>query len=173
MATLQELIEQNPNILLAVTKNDLNEKINHVHNVTVFMDSGNSYHRSDAGWSITRPEIHYRKSKMIENIDRKTQEVIGRGFTYDGNTFSLSPNAQSNWNALVSRLLSGKLTFPYNVTTDDDSEYSIQTVQSFNDFIDAVVYVVGYQIYFGRQLKLAIKAATTHEQLDSIVDTRT
>lgn len=172
MATLQELMQQNPNILLAVTKDGLDEKINRIHNVTVFMDSGNSYHRSDAGWSITRPNIDDRKLRMIEAIDAKTQEIISRGFSYDGHTFSLSVPAQANWNALVTRLLCGKLSFPYSVTTFDDIEYTLLTVQSFNDFIDAAVYGVGYPIAIGRYYKVYVKNATIHETLDVFVDPR-
>lgn len=174
MATLQELIEQHPNVLLLVTRNgSQHEKINRVRNVTVYMDSGLEFHRSSDGWEITRPDINDRKQRMLESIDAKTQEIIARGFSYDGSNFSLSVPAQANWNALVTRLLCGKLPFPYSVTTLEDGEYTIQTVESFNDFIDAAVYGVGYPIAVGRYYKLYVKNAATHEALDAFVDPRT
>lgn len=172
MSTLQELTDQYPNTLLHVTKNGVDYIMNRIVPTAVHMNSGESFPKTDSGWTITRQSLEETKRLRIETIDAKTQEVINRGFTYDGKQFSLSGNAQSNWNSLVSRLLSGKLTFPYNVTTIDDDEYTIQSLQSFNDFIDAAVYVVGYNIAYGRSLKLAIKAATNYAGIDAVVDPR-
>ena len=47
------------------------------------------------------------------------------------------------------------------------------TQAEFDAFIDQAVYAVGYQIYYGRQLKLYIKSVQTHEVLDAFVDSRT
>lgn len=173
MATLLELIQQNPNKLITVEKDGLIERFNYMFNVTVYMDSGNSYHRLDEGWSLVRPPLEDRILLTLKLIDMKTQEIIQRGFVWNNIVFSLSIPAQSNWNAIFSRNLAGKLSLPYAVTSENDEEYIIQDQTEFDGFIDQAVYAVGYQIYYGRQLKLYVKSLTTHEALDAFVDPRT
>ena len=172
MATLLELIQQNPNKLITVEKDGLIERFNYMFNVTVYMDSGNSYHRLDEGWSLVRPPLEDRILLTLKLIDMKTHEIIQRGFIWIGVKFSLSIPAQSNWNSLFTRNLAGKLSLPYEVTTEDDDPYVIQDQSEFDGFIDQAVFVVGYQIYYGRQLKTYIKSVTTHEELDAFADPR-
>lgn len=116
------------------------------------------------------PELKKRK---IFGIDNNTQRIISKGFIFNNHKFSLSQNAQLNWSVLYGRFKGGDLEFPYNVTTNDDDVYTIQSAEDFTAFCNLAVYAVGYQIEVGRQLKQAVKACETVEQLKAIVDTRT
>ena len=40
------------------------------------------------------------KATKSKTIDSETEQAIAAGFAFDGQTFSLSPNAQLNWNRL-------------------------------------------------------------------------
>lgn len=113
------------------------------------------------------------KRRKLLAIDNKTQAIIARGFTYDDEKFSLSSNAQLNWSVLYGRCIGGDLDFPYSVTTRNDDQYTFNDDVSFKAFCDQAVYAVGYQIEFGRQLKLAVQSCETKEQLNAIVDPRT
>jgi hypothetical protein len=172
MATLKSIIDQNIYARPFVEKNGSTFQICNFDEEYCHMIGGAMFDIFEGGWEIVKPPLSDTKHDKIIKIDEKTQSKIFEGFTHNGHTFSLSQNAQQNWSALMTYLVAGKLVFPYNVTTYDDDEYTIQNVQEFETFINTAFYTVSYQIQYGRALKVAIRAATTHEQLDAIVDPR-
>ncbi|HSG29084.1 MAG TPA: hypothetical protein VLA34_11435, partial [Candidatus Krumholzibacterium sp.] len=97
--------------------------------------------------------------KSIKNgaIDKRTQELIAEGFSFDGKTFSMSANAQRNWIAL--RANSDLLTWPVSITTIDDDEYSL-SLANLPAFEGAGMAAGAGHYNSGRALKLQVNAAT-------------
>lgn len=66
------------------------------------------------------PTLSQVKAERIAAIDAKTVELIGAGFQHAGKTFSLSMESQINWtNIGMNPTL---LTYPYEISTKDDSD---------------------------------------------------
>ena len=122
--------------------------------------------------SVTPSELDILKCLQLFKIDAKSQRLISNGFSHGGQMFSLSLNAQSNWNALLTIHLAGMLAFPHNVTTKDDHIYVIADAVELVAFIGAAMGTVESHLESGRALKTATNNATTVEQLIAVVDNR-
>lgn len=109
------------------------------------------------------------KAVRIIQIDKRTDAIIAAGFLYDGNTFSLSTQAQMNWMGLYT--LKDLQTWPIGVTTAANETYQLALL-NLVAFIATGSQVIKNAVGSGRALKIAINAATTQEELDAIVDTR-
>lgn len=114
-------------------------------------------------------ELDMNKIKKNGQIDIRTQELIFQGFTYDGQTFSLSEMAQLNWVAMEAS--SDLLTWPVVITTKDDSEYSL-TLANSPYFYGAALSTKQAHLNSGRALKLQVNAATTIAEVDAVIDNR-
>jgi len=110
--------------------------------------------------------------KLIKNseIDSKTRELIFSGFSYNGKLFSLSEPAQINWQGLEHLKL--ELTYPYNITTLDDQEYSMADSVAVHNFFLKGINTKTFYINSGRSLKVLVKAATTILEVNAIMDNR-
>jgi hypothetical protein len=116
------------------------------------------------------PELKLAKA---EEVDRRTQQLIEGGFTHDSVEFSLSENAQKNWNRLYSMLLSGTLVYPVSVSAKDISVlYELADAAAVTAFYTAMNTTIESHLQSGRNLKAQIFAATTKAELDAIVDPR-
>jgi len=106
------------------------------------------------------------KQVRIDAIDAHTGELILEGFAYDGETFSLSDFAQINWNNIKGNI--SDLTFPMDISTKTNGKYSLieEKVVPFWNAKEGMV--TGY-LESGRDLVVAISAATTQEELDAVV----
>lgn len=113
--------------------------------------------------------ITHSRAEKNAAIDARTQEIIAAGFTFDDHVFSLSVPAQINWSGLYS--MQSFFTWPINVTTIDDQEYSL-TLANLPYFIGTGSTAVANAIGHGRALKLAVGAATTQAGIDAVVDAR-
>ena len=114
------------------------------------------------------------KLNKINQIDRRTNELISQGFVFDSTHFSLSPAAQFNWNSIKVAVDGGILTesdFPYSISTYDDGEYDLAW-SDINAFSTQVLGTVAYHLGTGRALKQSVKVATTEAELNAIVDNR-
>ena len=112
------------------------------------------------------------KQIKIFEIDKKTQEIIGEGFWFDGEVFSLSALAQTNWVGLRLAAQWELIDFPFAVTTKNDGEYTFNFRFKVEDFY---ITGLGHKIAVlasGRALKLLVKAAQTQQELDAVVDNR-
>ena len=109
------------------------------------------------------------KATKVLDIDARTREIIAGGFAFDGQTFSLSEQAQMNWLGLIT--LQDMATWPKEVTTNADTAYSL-TLGNLPTFIGAGMAVIDGAVAAGRTLKIAANAATTQAELDAVVDTR-
>jgi hypothetical protein len=102
-------------------------------------------------------------------IDTRTQELIAEGMEFDGDTFSLSAYAQKNWLAL--KVFKDVISWPKDITTKDDKEYSLAEADCNSFSAKSVNIPFGY-VDSGRALKISIDAATTQAELDAVVDER-
>jgi len=114
----------------------------------------------------TLPE---QKTKRKIDIDVRTKSLIADGFTYDSKGFSLSIEAQANWLGIKS--LESLLTFPMEITADNDAAYSLTSV-NVDAFVSAAVAAKQGHLDSGRTLKVSIDAAADQTALDAIVDSR-
>lgn len=117
------------------------------------------------------PVFSLAENKIIryQEIDQKTGELIASGFTYDSQIFSLSSNAQANWNALKNQKTS--FTFPKNVTTINSNTYSLTEI-NVDALWDAGKLVVDGYLDSGRALKKSIFDAIDQAAVDLVIDTR-
>jgi hypothetical protein len=109
------------------------------------------------------------KIQKKQEIDAKTETLIKLGFVYDSETFSMSENAQINWTNL--KLLESALTWPVELTTVDDTAYSLSQA-NLDAFMSAALTHKQTQLDSGRALKVAVNNAVDKTALDAIQDNR-
>jgi hypothetical protein len=113
------------------------------------------------------------KAKRIQEIDLKTQNIISLGFNFDGKTFSLSLPAQTNWTNLKANadMLNSMGFFPIIVSTIDSEQYSL-LYENVVGFWMSGFGKISSTYKSGSDLKVAILAATTKEEINLIIDNR-
>lgn len=109
------------------------------------------------------------KDIRYNEIDWKTEQLILAGFVFDSNTFSLSSNAQFNWNNL--KVNEADFTWPVVVSTIDSNEYTL-TQANLPAFWTAGKDVVKGFLDSGRDLKKQIYDAIDRAQVDAVIDNR-
>ena len=109
------------------------------------------------------------KQARYNAIDYKTGYLIHGGFTYDSKQFSLSANAQANWNALHSNPT--EFTWPQEITAINNDTYSLAEA-NLNAFWEAGKVVLADHLGTGRALKKSIFDAADKTAVNAIVDTR-
>lgn len=109
-----------------------------------------------------------KESRFIE-IDIKTGQLIAAGFSFDSQTFSLSANAQANWNTLKSQ--ESEFTWPVEISTADNNTYSLAQVD-LSTFWQTGRDTVKGHLDSGRSLKKQVYDAANEAAVDAVVDTR-
>jgi hypothetical protein len=112
------------------------------------------------------------KSHRKTEIDLKTQSLIGEGFTYGGEQFSLSLTAQSNWLGVLSVGAAAGLAYPYPVATMTNDHYMAADVAEMIAMATAALTRKGWAVGVGAGLKKAIGDAADQTALDAVVDNR-
>jgi hypothetical protein len=112
------------------------------------------------------------KTRRTVEVDRRTDEIILRGFSYDGKTFEMDESARANFQSLHYFVKQGFIPLPTAVNTVDDQIYYVTSSGQLDQLVGS-----GLQTYYGVlqggwALKLQMRACTTLEQLYAIVDTR-
>lgn len=115
------------------------------------------------------PVLDELKAQRNGEIDQKTAALIAQGFLFDSKVFSLSIYAQSNWTNLKN--LEELLTWPVDVTTITDEEYSLSQA-NMPAFVGTAAATIQAHYDSGRALKLQINAASTKAEIDAIIDNR-
>jgi len=95
-------------------------------------------------------------SNSIKTIDENTKKEILKGFEFDGQTFSLSANAQINWQGMLS-LKTASLFSPTEISTIDDQVYLL-TISKLDAFIIAGRDKLQLKLAEGRSSKQALKS---------------
>jgi len=114
------------------------------------------------------PLNEYKRLRYNE-IDGKTVAMILPGFVYDTHTFSLSSNAQSNWNILKAQ--EAEFTWPVEISTIWNDAY-ILTQANLAAFWTAGKDAVKGHLDSGRTLKKSIYDAVDEATVDLVVDAR-
>jgi len=109
------------------------------------------------------------KGKKCADIDTRTRELIGQGFTFDGQVFSLSPAAQRNWSGL--KTFESIITWPTKISTIDDGEYELDQA-NLAPFTGLGVGTVITHYASGRALKIQANAAGTVGDVEAVIDSR-
>lgn len=110
--------------------------------------------------------------KKLADIDRKTKEVVERGFQHDGQTFSLSQEAQANWTRIKIIQLSGTLVFPVTVSTMNSDLYDIVDEPSMLAFFTALDTAIVTALAQGRALREQVKLIEHCNDIEAWVDPR-
>lgn len=169
MAKLGDLII-NPNKLIKLTDGVNEYQFSWINNDDdIQMKDGSIHDPNDDGWELVTESLESVRTKRIKEVDNHTQQLIGGGFLFDGKMFSLSANAQLNWVAMSSS--SDLLTWPVDITTIDDQEYSLSLAASPGFYLTALG-TKQYYLDTGRALKIAMYAAVDTTELAAIVDPR-
>ncbi len=104
------------------------------------------------------------KKHLIDLQDKKTEDLILSGFTFDDNLFSLSINAQINWSDLLNI---PQVMFPLNLSTKDDNIY----ILNFNNVQNFYFTALGRKsecLQLGNDIKKRINECLTIAELDII-----
>ena len=109
------------------------------------------------------------KEFRYEEIDIKTATLISVGFTFDGETFSLSANAQRNWDSI--KTSKADYSFPLDITAKDNNTY-VLTNPNVQAFWVAARDAVKAPLDSGRILKKAIFDAIDIAAVNAVIDNR-
>jgi hypothetical protein len=114
------------------------------------------------------------KKRMFVFIDKKTRDLIARGFEFGGMHFSLTDNAQKTLLGLKALCDDPTMTYPvrYNALNDEDGSILLNNATDVCN-----IFLSGHRAFrlawdSGTDLKERIRAATTLEELKRIIDTR-
>jgi hypothetical protein len=117
-----------------------------------------------------------RAAKIVA-IDEKTEHLLSLGYSYDGNTFSMSIPAQVKMIGLVTAHSAGILVdpdhYPVNYACLDETEYLIVDSASLLAMYGAGFTRMRTVCCGGADLKQQCLDATTQAELDAVVDNRT
>lgn len=114
------------------------------------------------------------KAKKNEEIDRRTGElIVTQGFAFDGQTFSLSLEAQSSWEGIgiAKEPMNTAAMFPFPITARGDAEYEL-AYTDVDGFLMAGLTVVATHKASGRALKALVLAAADVAAVDAVEDNR-
>lgn len=125
---------------------------------------------NDGGYHTALSLDNYKKLKINE-IDIRTGELVGMGFTYNSKQFSLSATAQRNLLAL--ELDKAILPYPLSWNTIDDlDKHDIADAAEASVFHQTALGTVETLRNSGTVLKNAVRAATDEAGVDAVIDDR-
>ncbi len=113
------------------------------------------------------------KEIRIKEVDKKTTSIIDQGFYFDGFTFSLSIQAQSNLTNIKSNksLFSSLNLFPLQMSTKSNDIYFLSESNVDVFFMYGLNKVKSAYVQ-GGILKQSIKSSLTKDDLNLIIDSR-
>jgi hypothetical protein len=114
----------------------------------------------------------YKKHKN-ELIDRKTRKILGKGFDFDNQTFSLSANAQLNMKILRDEVRDNLIPYgQIGVTTAVNGEWKPTSRIEFLDISKDMLGYVKNVLDAGRALKVQVNATNTLSDAQAVSDDR-
>lgn len=115
------------------------------------------------------------KQRKLADIDARSNEIIDEGITFDGHLFSLSANAQLNWNSIFTAMQGGLIPADadFEVSTKEpENDKYLLTPDKRNAFFGLILSTVSTILAGGRALKQQVKNATNKEQVEAVIDDR-
>lgn len=134
------------------------------------------FYKIKSNWQDTYPDvweldIDTHTEKLREEIDKKTQALISKGFKFKKTMFSLSQNAQINWMALKNQYDMNLLPDEIEISRKDGKTYSLKK-DEFLDFYNLAFTTVKDILDSGRALKTKAYNANTEKKLSEFIDDR-
>ena len=108
--------------------------------------------------------INFKK----DQIDKRTQELIFEGFAFAGLNWSLSINAQINWNNIPQL---PEIVFPLAIQDMDGNNYNLEYSDRMNFYYTAV-NIKNSHLQSGNILKTQVSQLTTIQEILTFVDPR-
>lgn len=110
----------------------------------------------------------------IQDIDAKTDALILNGASFDGHLFSLTNEAQMNWNSLFTLMMAGTIpvTADYEISTLDDGTPYTLAPSAREGFFGTIFHTVANYIQGGRNLKVQVSAMSSADEIEAFVDPR-
>ena len=106
-------------------------------------------------------------------IDERSDDLVDRGFLHNGKKFSMTVNAQGRAAGLRHVATDPGISFPLQINTIDDSEtFELSTPAAFNTWHKDMMLAVRAIVDAGTVIKNQVRAATTIEEVEAIVDDR-
>ena len=121
----------------------------------------------EGDWVID--DLDILKEERYKEINIQTGVLLSAGFTYDGKTFKLTPNAIFNWNAL--KVSKADFVFPKKIGCMDNDQYSL-TNANVQSFWEAGKTAFEPIVEGGSDLKKSIFDAVDEAAIGAIIDNR-
>ena len=122
--------------------------------------------------SIIKTDEEARKAK-IDDIDDHSREMYASGFTYDDEQFSLSVEAQANWDSYKKKIQDGASGLvPAKWSLLNGKTYTFDTVEDLEAAYDAGFDRKKYIAHGGLDIRDEIEAASGIPNIFNISDTR-
>jgi len=113
------------------------------------------------------------KAYRYSEIDNKTGELVGNGFTYAAKVFSLSQNAQINILGLDNSRLDPAIVYPIEYNTIDDLDsYNVVDADDLHAMYLTALGTKKAVIDSGTVIKDQIRTAIDIAAVNAIVDNR-
>lgn len=111
------------------------------------------------------------KEKKIKDIDVRTKELINKGVVHNGQTFSMTIEAQLNWADLRYNKDNSLMNYPEKVSVLS-GEYSIVDSAECQTIIDLIFGQKDSVLKVGRGIVKQVYSATTISAVEAITDLR-
>lgn len=112
------------------------------------------------------------KDTKINEIKVKTLSLLQEGFLYDNNYFKLDTDSLTLWIGINIEVNSNTENFPRPIFTREGNPYMIMNKDSWISFWSTGKLALDAIKMGGGSLELAVKTATTFEELELITDDR-
>lgn len=113
--------------------------------------------------------IRDHKTLRNSDVDDRTKELLAEGFRFDGHTFSMSLEAQTNWQWIA--IYRPSLTFPLEISAADGTVYPL-TGPNVAGFLAAYSTHLLGTLAAGHALRKQVNQAKTKVDLDKVRDSR-
>jgi hypothetical protein len=177
---LLTIINANVNKLFKVTQRSTGTTYKYnstVGNRALMYDTDKTFGLYENDWDLWVQPLDLQKEGRKQAIDAKTGQIIACGFEFDSYCFSLSDNAQNNWNRVENKYNGGTLVYPHSITAKtaegDVVNYDLTNDEQLLAFMTIVDNAVDFAVDTGRTYVIQIQEAITQAELDAIVDNRT
>lgn len=139
--------------------------------VDIYFDGELTPTEIDAVGAIISAHVAWKRP-YFKDIDRRTQELIEDGFSYDGTVFSASQAAQDKLTILWAD--ENDFSYPFNLAAkcDNCTPYSVTSSTVLGAIVAALRTHIQTHVTSGDSLKAQIRSATTKSEADAVEDTR-
>lgn len=139
-------------------------------------DAPSKFYKIKSNWAETYPDVweldtENHITKIKQEIDKKTQELIAQGFKFKRSIFSLSQNAQINWMTLKNQYDMNLLPDEIEISRLDGKAYILKK-DDFLEFYTASFTTVKDILDSGRTLKTKADNINTEKKLVEFIDNR-